>query len=1102
MSAKRIFGSCLVLLGASLLPLMGCGGGVECGPGTVEEDGECVLEGDLDCPDGQVRLGSSCVDTASLCDTGTTYDADSGTCVADGEAGFTCGPNTSEDGGVCIVDTAAVCSTGTQRDPMENVCVVTEAVCSGATAYDSDTDTCLPTADVCDDGTEFDAELGLCMATVGCQSGDVVVDGFCLSPAQAMAADADVDADGANSSPFFEGTPHAINPDGGAVFTGTIVAPTDLDDDGNLDQHFDYFAFEAEAGDWFEISVQSLGLPAPHFAVWYQYEEDDGEGGVNLETVLYRESSTFSGNAKAREVVIPRDSLVIVEVGPEAAFLQATPVGGEGWDYVGSVTALDTPTPASHNFEDDGNIAGTLGLLSDNFFVIDEFEEGANVIISYAETPGDTTLLVQAWASPTEYIGQWNSSFSLQVPADGFFLVADWYTTNGPDLAYELEATEQQTLEPGVDLEVVVTAEQHDVLEVQQSNDGTTGVWIYITDESGNDVLGTSEDPVLLSEIGQGVSSRIRRLVGVDAGEYTVTFVGPEEDAIEGFVPMVSLVSPTVIDEIPHSSAGSGDDAIDGEQSFYLLELDEESLLRFSLTKEASSPSSFAELSLEVYEGGEEIARIPTFSEMGGTRNLDFDAEADTAYILRVGDNWTGGGLYEFDYSLEIDEIVAIAEMPFTVNSRLDRVRISQSNPEGISLGIRVEDEDQNQVDSRLLSSGFSFDLTGLSAGNYTVFAFGIEGSADPTLEVEQADIIFEDDFSLVGDNFATITQIDGEETVWVGITDASGNVVVNQALTTFGSITVTGEGTYDVEVRSFSLDTMDLDIDVTEVGELGSEEFTVLDGVAEVSIAQSNAESASVNVVVTDENGRVVASSSSLSSTGSLDFFVLAGTYTVTASGPLEIGAVTLEETITAVDVTEVTTVSVDDHDVIEVTQTNDDSSSVTFVITGDAGLVSSATLANFGSFGLQRQRAINLAAGSYTIWEVGDELTDGLDATVEVVSPTLVSEVPTTSTGESHELLSQPQAYYLVLLDETTTANATFTKGPGAGWGRLTIYGEGNQQLQESANMTSVGASTTLTQTFEADQGYVLRVGGNSTSAPNATTLGWTFDYTLEIE
>ncbi len=87
MTISRILAGILVGAVASA----GCNADDKCGAGTVEVDGACVPDGTgggdgggNECGTGTVEQGGECVpDGTVICATGTTYDADTGTCVPD-----------------------------------------------------------------------------------------------------------------------------------------------------------------------------------------------------------------------------------------------------------------------------------------------------------------------------------------------------------------------------------------------------------------------------------------------------------------------------------------------------------------------------------------------------------------------------------------------------------------------------------------------------------------------------------------------------------------------------------------------------------------------------------------------------------------------------------------------------------------------------------------------------------------------------------------------------------------------------------------------------------------------------------------------------------
>jgi hypothetical protein len=92
----------VVALGGIAAGAIGCGGGsdIECGPGTVEENGVCVPTGTTECGPGTVLMGDQCVpDGSVICEQGTVFDPTSGRCVVDPSA---CAAGTVLVDGECV----------------------------------------------------------------------------------------------------------------------------------------------------------------------------------------------------------------------------------------------------------------------------------------------------------------------------------------------------------------------------------------------------------------------------------------------------------------------------------------------------------------------------------------------------------------------------------------------------------------------------------------------------------------------------------------------------------------------------------------------------------------------------------------------------------------------------------------------------------------------------------------------------------------------------------------------------------------------------------------------------------------------------------------
>lgn len=148
----------LALATLSASALTGCGGN-DCGPGTVERDGECVAAEDVDevscgsgttlengacvadsvsCGDGTMLTDGQCVaarvcgiDTTeesgtcvpadTVCAAGTTFNTSTGKC--EDTTGVTCGAGTLQAGAECVPDYSVVCAPGTIEDPSSGECV-------------------------------------------------------------------------------------------------------------------------------------------------------------------------------------------------------------------------------------------------------------------------------------------------------------------------------------------------------------------------------------------------------------------------------------------------------------------------------------------------------------------------------------------------------------------------------------------------------------------------------------------------------------------------------------------------------------------------------------------------------------------------------------------------------------------------------------------------------------------------------------------------------------------------------------------------------------------------------------------------------------------
>lgn len=437
------------------VPLAGCGG-TECGQGTTEKDGKCVAvddegpkdPGDEDPPGEDITCGpgtqledDQCVPTGTTpepgeCPAGSEFDEETERCVLTEDA---CGPNTRlDEDGRCVIS-ADACEEDEALDPNSGQCI-SGTECGPGTALEADTGNCVPTDEVCNEGTEFDEETGLCLPDASCREGDVVLDGICVSPAEDLAARADV-TETENNDPAMGGEPDELELKGAGaqtIFTGVIGEPEDLNGDDQLDQDIDVFSFEAEEGDWFQLAVQSLGLPSPAFII---------EGPDDYS----RQSSLASAQDPARQFVATASGTYTISVLPTSALLMDGPFGGDDWGYVGVLEQIEVPNVDGFDFSDDP-LESNYGVLSDSFYQVDGFDTGDLITLTVEESGASADGLLQFWSGTEGFLKEdeisSGDSYNLIVPADGELqLLMDWARIDGPNTGFKLTAALTENVE-------------------------------------------------------------------------------------------------------------------------------------------------------------------------------------------------------------------------------------------------------------------------------------------------------------------------------------------------------------------------------------------------------------------------------------------------------------------------------------------------------------------------------------------------------------------------------------------------------------------------------------------------------------------------------
>lgn len=475
---------CSSILAAGLA-LAACGGDdVNCGPNTVEDNGTCrPAEGAYSCgagttvgPEGNCLVDDAgcgpnlvfnesaerCVPDREECRDGTEFDPESGLC----EAAVGCGDGTNLESGVCQPDTATLCGGGAvQFDAESERCVVATDACGDGTQLSaqgecvadvqacgeglalSNDGECVPTEDICDEGTTFDSDQQLCLPSTRCQQGDVVLNadsgpGICVSPAEQLAETADVeeqeDPGPSHNDPTLNGSPvdlGTVDQSSSISLTGTIAEPSDRDGDGTAEQDRDGFTFEADAGTWVELGVQSLGLPAPWFVV-------RGPNGYERQSPIGRDA--------ARQLALPYDGTYTLLIAPEAAANSPDesdgPFGADDWSYVAELSGIQPPLNNAVSIGSGANELGQFPALDDNLYGLDGFSAGDVVELTASSVGADATGILQVWADGTTLTRtariRSGDTINATIPSGSSpIALVDWQSLGGTNDGYELDVT-------------------------------------------------------------------------------------------------------------------------------------------------------------------------------------------------------------------------------------------------------------------------------------------------------------------------------------------------------------------------------------------------------------------------------------------------------------------------------------------------------------------------------------------------------------------------------------------------------------------------------------------------------------------------------------
>ncbi len=496
MMSRKYLLSILSTLAASSLLFTACGGedSLQCGAGTVEKSGKCVAE-TTETPD------------PIECGAGTKLDADGKKCVA----------NETPEG--------LTCGTGTVLDTAGKNCIAIDG----------------PPPVTCGDGTEL--ENGICVAEVTCTDDQTAVGGFCLSPAETLAASADAK----NIDEPFDLTLPAANEQ--FIFTGTVDAPTEIDD--VLTQNADSFTFEGEAGQWLEITLQSMGLPAPAFKI--EAIESD---------LVYTRFSPQGSAAVARHVVLPITGTYKVTILPEqlVGSDQAGPVGDASWKYVGTLKTLAAPEATDVEIttaaETSGSMSGTFTTLAQNFYKLDGAAQADLISFTVNKAGKNTHGSIMVFSDDGSLIKSFDNvkpdqRIDFVAPQADLYLLVDWIQTNGPLRDYEID-THIRAKGANIDLDAAssrtitgMTAPANSVIKLTFQSDSTDIITLQILDKNDN--------PIGMPRPVQSVG-RTQEIVDygfyAEGGEFSVVATNGTAKAHKA-VMAIEFIEPTLLDALP-----------------------------------------------------------------------------------------------------------------------------------------------------------------------------------------------------------------------------------------------------------------------------------------------------------------------------------------------------------------------------------------------------------------------------------------------------------------------------------------------------------------------------------------------------------------------
>jgi subtilisin-like proprotein convertase family protein len=804
----------------------------------VLQDGECVPDSEAICSERTVfdEDEGACVPTDTVCADGTELDSMTGQCVPTSE--IECSPSTTEENGECVpnamacsgatefdsasgkcVVAAEACGSNTELDPNTGECVETDAVCTEGTSFDSTSGTCMPNADVCEAGTTFNDMTGTCTPDATCQMGDVIFMGMCFSPAEEAFETAEV-AEMEPNDPNYEGGAAqqidltAKGVDEPLTLSGAIGAPTDIDMDGNLDQDYDVFEFEATAGQWIEIGVQSVGLPQPAFRI------DGPEGYTRFST------EGLQGDMAGRKIVIPWDGTYTLTVAPTVAWTaDGGPFGADDWNYAASLTKVATPMPVSVDLT-AMNASGDLPDLDDNYFEIDSFTADSFADLQLESLGGDAEADIMIWDGGT--LVQYNEDVEqgdegrVVVPSSGSFQVlVDWVRAEGPDLGFEFSGSQGVTPVNfgaiGDDMEMTDTTASFldddtkyillevnagQVIEVAQANEEDDDINIALFSEAGEEIDDNSSfetDDFLYHYSPEG-------------GRFYVEFENDSGGDLTNFVVTINSITPEDLGAIMAGGSKTGT----------------------AMGATAANKSHFYQFSLMA---GEFLELSQTNDE---TDNLDV-----TVYNADNGDFIESDGslnLEEFIYHYAVDGGNFLVEVNNDKSSVVNNIMTTFNSVTPQDLGTLAAGGSQPVMGGTLTDNQRLIVKFTISPGEVLEFLFDNDEGEDANFDLlsEDGETEFEEDSSFEPlsnpsstgpDYFYRIHPMGGMAQTYIAILENDSGAALNNVMPTVNSLSPTDQGTFTVGDTVTATQSNTVDDDRREYHVLNAMDLTFFEG-------------------------------------------------------------------------------------------------------------------------------------------------------------------------------------------------------------------------------------------------------------------------------